>query len=260
MKRVFLAVLVFMLTSCSTTGAPVAPANVAGDAVRPLPVTAARIAAGRSVRLVLWGDSISEVGRSPKWHGGASQRQRHWGTLLQQKLKQAYPQAWFEVIFMGIGGQNSYEGLGRVDDLWTQQPDLVLVAFGANDCVWHHLEPAQTQRALTEMVQRIGQQRSEVLVLSTAGSSPTHHQFRHARETVAATARAAEAGSAPFVDLYAALRQATDAGRRWSDYHLGQNNCHPNDRGHEVWAAAVFRVLEASLRKSGASRACAGLE
>ena len=39
---------------------------------------------------------------------------------------------------------------------------------------------------------------------------------------------------------------ATGHGACWGDYHLADDNCHPNDQGHEIWADAVFMSLVTS--------------
>jgi|GEM_PF-6421031 len=146
---------------------------------RPVARAAKQLAAGETFRVVIFGDSISEVGRTPRWHGGASRPNKHWGNLLGRQLEAAYPGVTVDIVHLGIGGQNSYEGLGRVHAVLPQAPGLV------------------------------------------------------------------------FVDMYVAMRAATQAGANWRDCHLGPTNCHPNDRGHVVWAQNIFSVVEQSLKMSG---------
>lgn len=206
-----------------------------------------RLAAGEPVKLVLYGDSISEVGRSPRWHGGASSPETNWGARLVEKLAAAHPEGQFEIGFFGIGGQNTYEGLGRLDALAAFQPDLVLVAFGANDCSYHFLQPEQTALALTTLVKDIKKRYgADVVVVSTAGDNPHHPFFRHLDETVAAQRAVADETGVPFVDTRRAILEATEGGSRWANYHLNQENCHPNDAGHQVWADATFEVIRAN--------------
>lgn len=215
-----------------------------------LPRLADRIARGLPITLVCYGDSISEVGRSPNWHGGASEPAWHWGSLLRDRLQERYPEATFHVKWFGIGGQNSFEGLGRVDALWDLEPHLVLIAFGANDCMHHELRPEQTKTALAELVERV-QPRADVVLLSTGGSGPGNPHFQHVEETVAATEAVARAHAAPFVDIYTAMRTVIGNGGTWQQYHPAVGNCHPNDAGHMVWALATFLLLEAALPETG---------
>jgi acyl-CoA thioesterase I len=214
-----------------------------------LPRTRELIAAGKPVRVVCYGDSISEVGRSPGYHGGATTPEKNWGQQLGGLLRQQWPKVAFTVLNFGIGGQNSYEGLGRLDWLAELKPDLVLIAFGANDCGYHYLIPTETGLAIKSMVEGVrGRYGADVMVLCSGGESPLQPSWQHADETIAATRQAATETKAPFVDIRAAVLQATDHGKRWSEFHNGIQDCHPNDRGHELWATTVFGVIRACLK------------
>ena len=76
-----------------------------------LPITQKRIAEKQPVRVVIYGDSISEV--KPGWSGGAAGPAQNWGAQLVNRLRQKYPATEFTVTPFGIGGQNSYEGATR---------------------------------------------------------------------------------------------------------------------------------------------------
>jgi lysophospholipase L1-like esterase len=210
----------------------------------PLSRTATKLREAKPLRIVAFGDSISEVGRSPQWHGGASTPAHNWAQQLAVLLRGAHRGSQIEVINAGIGGQNSYEGLGRIDILGALKPDLVLIEFGANDCAFHFLQPAETQLALTGMAQSIGAWfGADVAVMGTAGDNPLEPFFQHRDETVAATRAAAAAAAVPFVDMRAPVLAATENGARWAEFHLDAANCHPNDAGHRVWAQAVFAAI-----------------
>ena len=201
------------------------------------------IAAHKPVRVVLYGDSISEVKEG--WSGGASAPDNNWGAVLVQKLNEAHPDSEFSIRHFAIGGQNTYEGLGRLRYLKKHQPDLVLVAFGANDCNHHEISPEATKRALTELIgeteERFG---ADVVVVSTGGDNPQKPFFQHLEETVQAQREAASETDVPFVNVRTAMLKATDDGDNWGEYHLNPGNCHPNDAGHEVWAKTVFEALQ----------------
>ncbi len=241
--------LLAWLVMTAVVAAEPAAANAKEAKPAMLPRTHQLIAARQPVRVVLYGDSISEVGRSPNWHGGATAPGANWGAVLGQRLGAAYPGVAFPVHHFGIGGQNSYEGLGRLDGLAAFKPDLVLVAFGANDCAYHFLLPAETKLALTALATGIRERYgADVVLVGTGGDNPLAPFFQHLAETVAAQRAAAEAARVPFVDLRTAMMAATANGQRWAEYHVNAGNCHPTDAGHAVWAAAALAVIREALR------------
>lgn len=220
-----------------------------GDAHGSLPRVRRLMAAGAPVRVVVYGDSISELKEG--WSGGATSSEANWGNLLARRLSEQIVCSKFSVSHFATGGQNSYEGLGRLDWLSPHAPDLVLVAFGANDCCHHFLEPAETKLALVTLCREIRERyNADVVVVGTAGDNPKAAFFRHLEATLDAQRQAAADTGAPFVDVRAAMLAATDYGTRWAEFHLAQDNCHPNDKGHAVWAESTFRVLRQVLEES----------
>ena len=200
----------------------------------------------QAVRIVCYGDSISEVKQG--WSGGASATDKNWGQQLALLLRQAYPGSEITVLPFGIGGQNAYEGLGRLETLRALHPDLVLLEFGTNDCCYHYLQPEETRLALSTLAQwtreRFG---AEVMIVGTGGDNPLASTFRHVTETVQATRQAAEDAGVPFIDMRAAILKCTDNGKRWAEFHLAANNCHPNDHGHRVWAETVWQAIQQAV-------------
>jgi len=211
--------------------------------------TREKIGCGGPVTAVFYGDSISEVGRSPNYHGGATRPERNWGAVLCARLSGAYAPATFVAKSFAIGGQNTYEGLGRLDGLLPLKPDLVFLAFGANDCGYHYLLPQETRLALESLIDGIRfRTQADVAVLSTAVFNPLQPAAsEHVDETLAGQRAVAEAKQAVFVDVRAAVMAATQNGTRWTEYHNGAADCHPNDAGHALWAATAFEALRARL-------------
>lgn len=202
----------------------------------------------KTVRLIAYGDSISEIGRTPGWFGGASRLENNWAQRLGAMLRAAHPRAGFDVVNFGIGGQNTYEGLGRFDWLAPLGPDLVVLEFGANDTGWHHLHPDETYTATKFLVESIvARHQADVVILGEGGDNPQSSVHLHLAETIAVQRRVAEEMRVPFIDLRPAILAATDNGRWWTDFHNGLQDCHPNDKGHAVWAETAFRLIEQVL-------------
>jgi lysophospholipase L1-like esterase len=129
------------------------------------------------------------------------------------------------------------------------RPDLVLVEFGANDCGWHPLPPAATALALERLIDCIrAVHGADVAVLGLAVDNPHQPALQHTTETRAAIHAVAMNKGAHYVDLHRAIVAATANGDRWTDFHNGAQDCHPNDAGHAVWAEAVFNTLRAALQ------------
>lgn len=228
--------------------APPPAALAAGrDDAAPLPRTRRLLAEKRPVRVVAYGDSISEVKKG--WSGGATSPEANWAAVLVRRLGEKHPGADVSLRHFAIGGQNTYEGLGRLDGLEAHAPDLVLVAFGANDCCHHFLDPAETGQALAALVADIRKRfEADVVVVGTGGDNPHEPFFRHLDATLAAQRAAADQAGALFVDVREAILAATAGGDHWAGFHLGPGNCHPNDAGHAVWAEAALRAIEAVLQ------------
>lgn len=241
------------LKSPAPARAPAAPiaaagANTAEGDAAGLARTRRLIAEKKPVRVVAYGDSISEV--KPGWNGGAKSPEANWAAVLGKRLGEQHPGSAFTLAHFAIGGQNTYEGLGRLDGLEAHAPDLVLVAFGANDCCHHFLDPDETRLALATLVADIGKRfAADVVVVGTGGDNPQKPFFRHLDATRAAQRAAAEEAGVPFVDVREAVLAATAGGHRWAEFHLAADNCHPNDAGHAVWAEAALRAIEAALAK-----------
>lgn len=230
---------------CGAVGAASAGADV-GETATMLPRTRRLIAEKKPIRVVVYGDSISEVKKG--WNGGASAPEKNWAAVLVKLLGDAHPDSTFTVHHFAIGGQNSYEGLGRIDGLEAFKPDLVLVAFGANDCSYHFLIPEETKLALatlaSEIPKRFG---ADVVMVGTGGDNPMKPFFRHLDDTLKAQKEAAAEAKTPFVDVRAAILAATDNGKRWAEFHFNADNCHPTDKGHQAWADAAFRGVQSAL-------------
>ncbi|HEY3418857.1 MAG TPA: SGNH/GDSL hydrolase family protein [Armatimonadota bacterium] len=202
----------------------------------------------KAVRVVCYGDSISTV--EGRWFGGAKSKEAIWGEQLGVLLRKAYPESDIQVINLGVPGQNAYEGLGRITTLAEVKPDLVLVAFGANDCCYHFLQPEETGLALKTLAEWIKERfAADVMIVGTAGDNPVNPFFVHLDATVQASRKAAEEVGVPFVDMRAAALQWTEQGTRWIEFFNGNKNCHPNDTGHRAWAEVVLGAIQQAVVK-----------
>jgi lysophospholipase L1-like esterase len=140
-----------------------------------------------------------------------------------------------------------------MDCLEALKPDLVLVAFGANDCCHHYLIPEETKLAQVTLAgdikKRFG---ADVVLVGSGGDNPLKPFFKDLDETVAAQAQAAAEASVPFVNTRAAILAATDNDNRWAEFHFDADNCHPTDNGHVIWANTALAVINREFIKPAA--------
>jgi lysophospholipase L1-like esterase len=97
-----------------------------------MPNTLSKLTHGQPVKLVLYGDSIS-AGYNASGFTGALPYMPSWGLLVVDKLQRTYGSA---VTFKNpsVAGTQSSWGVSNVHTLVTSEnPDLVIVAFGMND-------------------------------------------------------------------------------------------------------------------------------
>jgi len=105
--------------------------------------------------VLVMGDSLSAAHNIPQQQG--------WVSLLQQRLQQCCPQ--WQVINASISGETSSGGRSRLPQLLQQhEPDLVLLALGANDGL-RALPVAQLKDNLDAMIELSHDGGASVLLL-----------------------------------------------------------------------------------------------
>jgi len=95
--------------------------------------------------IICFGDSLTEGYRLPK--------EDSYPSLLQVKLEEeGYDN--YTVINEGISGDTTLDALKRVDKILTQNPDLIILAVGANDGLQRE-DPLSIESNLRMLVKRI---------------------------------------------------------------------------------------------------------
>lgn len=222
-----------------------------------------KLASGKKIKLVAFGDSVTQGGEttSPNliyWV--------RWSQLLQKK----YPAADIQTVNSGQGGDLSDDGLARLDSaVIAHQPDLVLIAFGLNDfnrgpvdidmgkweertekwarswAKWRGLPPPpqknRIQRSehfavnLRLMVDRVKKQTGADVILVSPFQPNPNWKFSRGDMTglVAATKRVALETKSAYANVF----------DNWQDFStqkqpedlLANNANHPNDFGHWIY-------------------------
>ncbi len=213
------------------------PAKTELGAAR-LPKTRQKLLAGKNVRIVAFGDSITAGGDASEpalifWE--------RWAAALRGK----YPRASIETTNGATGGDSTVQGLQRLQEkVLRQKPDLVLVGFGMND---HNREgygvPLDAFAAnLRTMISRIrADTGAEVLLFSAFPPNPKWHYGSHNMEAYAdVTEQVAREEQCAFADVYRLWMSL--AARKKPEDLLANNINHPNDFGHWIY----FEALQAT--------------
>ena len=182
---------------------------------------------------------------------------------LKRMLEDRHPNVVFSVINAGVGGQRAGDGLARLNrQVIAPQPDLVLVAFGANDA--HDGEPGLTtyRDALASIIERTRRDTEANAVLMTppfqcSKASPRvatvhkeliekmmHVQCRGLLARYAEVVR--ELGAehdVPVADVYARWQQLADAGVNTTEL-LANGLNHPTGAAHRYAAEVLMAVIE----------------
>ncbi len=202
-----------------------------------LPETRRKLLAGASVRIVAFGDSITEG-------GDASQPNLIFWQRWADALRRKYPGATIEAINGATGGDTTVQGLQRLQTKVLQQkPDLVLVGFGMNDHnrPGHGVPLEAFADNLRQIIDRIrAETRAEVVLFSAFPPNPKWHYGSHNMGAYAnATEQVARENQCAFADVY--HHWMTFAARKKPEDLLGNNINHPNDFGHWIY----YQALEA---------------
>ena len=197
--------------------------------------THAKLAAGESVKLVAFGDSITAGGDATKpelvfW--------RRWADELQRR----YPRARVTAINGATGGDSTVQGLQRLQPkVLDENPDLVLIGFGMNDHNKGGVSVPQFEQNLKQIITHIRSETgAEVVLFSAFPPNPRwKYGSHHMQDYAAATERVAREAACAYADVFNNW-QAMAARKKPEDL-LGNNINHPNDFGHWIY----YRVLGA---------------
>lgn len=216
-----------------------------------------------SVVIVAFGDSIT-MGATTR---GNIEPEAVYHARLKKMLEEKYPKAVFSVINSGIGGDNAEAGLARIDrDVIRYQPDLVLVAFGANGLGDSPSRLSAYESSLHKIVAKIrsGTQ-ADVMLLTTPfmatrdNGIPSASQKEQLAELMklqntgvvkrfAETAKqVASAEGVACADVYGAWETKAAEGVDTTAL-LANGLNHPTGAAQEIGAREVFAVIEAAAK------------
>ena len=207
-------------------------------------------------RIVMMGDSITQMGASPKGYV----------TLVDQTLDATRPSNPFEVINVGISGQKAPQMLERFQrDVVDKKPDVVTLSVGVND-VWHGFrdfskgerhpqgdlpagDPLPTYLAdvekMVDMATGAGAKvvlLSPTLVYEDLGCA----ENRRIEQYVKAEEALAKRKGVGFINLFRMCKDTVAAYQKHADRRqllLTIDGVHMNDAGNALMADAILKYL-----------------
>jgi acyl-CoA thioesterase-1 len=238
-----------------------------GMGAQALSAVQAKLAAGKKIKVVAFGDSVTAGGES------TTPSLIYWERWLQQ-LRGKYPQANIQGVNSGQGGDLSEDGLARLEaGVIAHKPDLVLIAFGLNDLnrgpveikmgkwesrrakwarSWAKLRdlppPVQQNRIerpeyfainLRAMVDRVKKETgADVILVSALQPNPKWKYSSGDMAALAAVTKGvAKEKSCAYVDVFDTWRDFSS--RKQPEDLLANNANHPNDFGHWIYFQAL---------------------
>ncbi len=178
------------------------------------------------------------IGGSITTSCNASCFENHYGCLVENWLKENFPNAKIKFISAGIGATGSLVGVHRLDrDVLCHNPDFVLVEFSVND----GLNGFAAEEYYDNLIYKILNFKTSPAVLcvgmvdENGGSAQESHL------------KVAKHYDIPYLSYKDAVWQDLENGTlKWST--LSNDGVHPIDAGHKLIADLVNDCLKKSLK------------
>lgn len=188
---------------------------------------------GEKLTIGFFGGSITQG-------SAASEHKKCYAYRVFEWWKQAFPNAEFSYVNGGIGGTDSHFGVSRVwEDLLMYQPDVVVVDFSVNDITKDAGRKADFfQETYEGLMRRIltSQRKPAVLILNNVYYA-TGVSMQEAHNQIGAWY------AIPYVSIKDTLYAGILSGK-YTESELTQDGLHPNDKGHELVAGQMIKLLE----------------
>jgi len=203
-----------------------------------------KLAKKEPLLISFFGDSISTFEGFDGYCGGATCRAANYAEVFLTRLSDVYEHDGIVGCCHGFPGNNTYMGLGRLHLLKAATPDLVVVAFGANDFGHRPICATQTGFALELILDGVANElHAAAIVMAASSGGPLWDQWDDVAPRIASQVAVCEEWGVPFVDTHAEVVRRMSRGESWCDYFPCDADSHPNDRGHALWAETLLEVF-----------------
>lgn len=214
--------------------------------------TVAKLKAGEPVKIAFVGDSITLGAESTRWW--QEDYDKHAYTFRGQvvkTLRERFPTSVIEPIEAFKGGVPIAYGIEHLEKtVLPGKPDLLLVAFGANDAFKYHADKAPTTSkedfiaAHAKLAKSVQDQGGEVLYVTCFPINPwlSNGNAERLQEYIQAQKAAASEHGAAVADVNQAFLNLNTQGIPWWSQNHNWNN-HPGNFGHKIYAETILRAF-----------------
>lgn len=144
----------------------------------------------------------------------------------------------YKVVNAGVSGETTAGGLRRVDWILKNQPDIVILALGANDGL-RGLSLFEMEKNLAQIIERL--QEAKVKVILAGMKIPPNYgtAYTHAFETVYPTlAKRFQTTLIPFLLEEVAAKPALNQA----------DGIHPTAQGYQVVVEKIWPIIEKAIQ------------
>jgi acyl-CoA thioesterase I len=193
----------------------------------PLPHTALRLAAGKSLTIVA-------LGSSSTYGTGASKPEYSYPSRLAAQLRARYPSTEIRVINRGVGGELIGETTQRIAaEVIGDKPDLVIWQVGTND-VLQDAAPSAVMASVRAGVTQLREAGADVILMDLQyAPAVLTHRYRAMERALLATAKTA--GVAVF-QRFALMRDWTEHGNMKMSAMVAADHLHMTDASYDCLA------------------------
>ncbi len=207
------------------------------DASKPLPMEKSKSSSEvsstvKKTRIIFFGDSLTAG-------YGLTDYEKSWPHLIGDSLKKDGFDS--EIINAGVSGDTTSGGLGRIDWVLGQNPDIFVLELGANDML-RGISPTVTKSNLKEMVYKIKKDHPncEILLVGMRATPNLGKSFRSEFDSIyPGLAKEEKLTLIPFLlEKVAGIRKLNQ-----------KDGIHPTEEGHVLVAKTVYPYLKKIVKK-----------
>ncbi len=177
-------------------------------------------------RIVFFGDSITA--------GYGLSTEQAFPALIQQKLDSI--EMPYQVINAGLSGETSAGGLGRIDWILKNKPDIFVLELGGNDGL-RGLSLNETEKNLTAMIQKVRGRNPDVILFVAGMQIPPNLGQEYTERFRGLFAKVAKANNTKLIPFL------LDKVGGEPELNLA-DGIHPNVEGHQIVAETVWENLK----------------